>query len=144
MSAHHVKRIFFDTNILFYAHDKDAGVKHERAADLVLRAWEFEWEPVISIQVLQELAVNLQRKNVSLTETRSVVEDYSLWRVIENDLDLFQRGMTLIEERSVSLWDAMIVAAALQAKAQELWTEDLNTGEKIDYLHIVNPLSPKE
>ena len=55
-------KYFVDTNILVYAHDKAAGAKHDRAKALVEELWR-DRTGVISTQVLQELAVNLQRKN---------------------------------------------------------------------------------
>ena len=54
-------KYFVDTNILMYAHDNSAGPKHERAKAIVEELWR-DRTGVVSIQVLQELAVNLRRK----------------------------------------------------------------------------------
>lgn len=53
--------IFVDANILVYAHDLDAGEKHEQAKVLVRDLWNQPQPPAISVQVLQELFVNLHR-----------------------------------------------------------------------------------
>ena len=50
-------RIFVDTNILIYAHDLDAGHRHDIAAGLIEELWENE-NGVISTQILQEFYVN--------------------------------------------------------------------------------------
>jgi predicted nucleic acid-binding protein len=47
--------IFIDTNILFYAHDCDAGDKHLKASQLISEIWTDRKVPTISVQVLQEL-----------------------------------------------------------------------------------------
>ena len=54
-------KYFVDTNILLYAHDRSAGLKHERARQLVERLWT-SGQGVMSTQVLQELCINLRRK----------------------------------------------------------------------------------
>jgi predicted nucleic acid-binding protein len=77
---------FVDTNILIYAEDRDAGSKHAVARDLVLDLWQSQ-QGVVSIQVLQELYVNLTRKvkkPLSAAKAREVVEDYLTWSVVES------------------------------------------------------------
>ncbi|MEA1970327.1 MAG: PIN domain-containing protein, partial [Thermodesulfobacteriota bacterium] len=54
-------RIFVDTNILIYAHDLDAGPRHDIAASAIEELWENE-NGVMSTQVLQEFYVNITRK----------------------------------------------------------------------------------
>jgi len=54
-------RAFVDTNVLVYAHDREAGVRHERAKALLEELWR-ERNGVISSQVLQEFCVNVRRK----------------------------------------------------------------------------------
>jgi len=54
-------KCFVDTNILVYAHDRSAGVKHLRAQRLLEQLWE-SGQGVLSTQVLQELCFNLRRK----------------------------------------------------------------------------------
>ena len=62
--------VFIDTNILVYAHDKDAGLKHSKASQIVATFWEQRQRPFISTQVLQELHVNL------LSEDLNAGQDY--------------------------------------------------------------------
>ena len=52
---------FVDTNILIYAHDLDAGVKHRCAARVIQTLWE-TGVGIISTQVLQEFYVNVTQK----------------------------------------------------------------------------------
>lgn len=70
-------KYFVDTNILVYAHDRCAGVKHDRARQLLERLWS-SGQGILSTQVLQELCVNLRRKAslpVSAGEIRRLIQD---------------------------------------------------------------------
>lgn len=134
------KRIFVDTNILVYAHHKEAGAKHEKANALLVSLWENEYSPSISIQVAQEFYVTLVRKGVSEKLVKEAVEDYLSWTVVDNDRSLFLKGLEAKERWKLSLWDAMIVVAAERACASEIWSEDFNTGQKYNGIEIINPL----
>ena len=71
-------KYFVDTNILIYAHDRSAGLKYERARDLVERLWT-SGQGVLSTQVLQELCINLRRKiarPLPVEEVRRLIQDY--------------------------------------------------------------------
>lgn len=131
---------FVDTNVLVYAHDRDAGRKHLEAKSLVRRLWEEGGKAVISVQVLQELHVNLVRKGVSHRDSAATVRNYLSWRIVDNDKDLFSDGLELQVRWQLSLWDAMIVAAATRAGVAELWTEDLTDGQRFGSIKVVNPL----
>jgi predicted nucleic acid-binding protein len=133
-------RVFVDTNILVYAHDLDAGEKHERAKQRVTELWRSATSPTVSVQVLQELFVNLQRKGVPRDAARELVEDYLQWRVVENTGDLLLEGIAAMDRWSLTFWDALIVAAARKAGAKELWSEDLNVGQDYGGVKVVNPL----
>ncbi len=131
--------LFVDTNILVYAHDVDAGAKHRIAKELIVDSWHRTPLPYVSIQFLQELLVNLRRKGIGAADARLTVEDYLNWRIVENSVSLFEQGLEEMDRWRISLWDAMILAAARYAGAKVVWSEDL--GEKQDYdgIAIVNP-----
>ncbi|MGI6087877.1 MAG: PIN domain-containing protein [Kiritimatiellia bacterium] len=132
--------IFVDTNILVYAHDKDAGARHEKARELVRGLWLDQTPPAISIQVLQELYVNLIRKKIPAATANEIIEDYMQWNVIDNTKPILTKGIDFSIRFHLSFWDALIIAAAESAEADELWSEDLQTGATIEGIHVVNPL----
>jgi predicted nucleic acid-binding protein len=134
------KRVFIDTNILFYAHDVDAGLKHQRAAGVVLSAWEGKVDPCISVQVLQEFLVNLRRRGLDDNTAESTVADYLVWRTVDNTVQIFLDAVQIMKAHQLSFWDASIIAAALKTEACELWTEDLNSGQVYGKIKAVNPL----
>ncbi len=134
------KSVFVDTNILVYAHDRDAGDKYLAAKSALASLWDRPLPPSISIQVLQEFYVNLLRKRVEGGTAREIVLNYLEWDVVENDRALLLEGMRLRDTLRLSFWDALIVAAARMAGAKELWSEDFNPGQDLEGIVVVNPL----
>jgi len=132
--------VFVDTNILVYAHDVDAGERHDKAADLMGELWARETPPTVSVQVLQELYVTLARKGVSRRDAAAIVHDYERWDVIANDVALLEAGIEACERFRLSLWDGMILAAALRAGALVLLSEDFQHGRDYGGVKVQNPL----
>jgi predicted nucleic acid-binding protein len=131
--------VFIDTNILVYAHDEDAGERHQKARSLIEHARGENDIPFISIQVLQELISVLIRRGVPPDIIREVIEHYLLWNVVENTCVLMRRALEIQQQFQLSFWDANIVAAAQQSGAKELWTEDLNDGQYYGDVRVMNP-----
>ncbi|HEY2290050.1 MAG TPA: PIN domain-containing protein [Thermoanaerobaculia bacterium] len=133
--------VFVDTNVLVYAEDQDAGNKHTIARNLVADLWR-SGEGVLSIQVLQEFFVTVTRKiprPLSQEEALVIVGQYLNWRVVENTGDLLLASIRLASTLKVSFWDALILQAAQVEHCDRIWTEDLNHGQRIGDLMIVNP-----
>ena len=130
---------FLDTNILLYAYDRDAPAKRKVALRLVEQGWSSPGETAISVQVLQEFHVNLEKSGVSRTEATQIVRDFSQWPVVDNSLDLFHSALEEQARWRISLWDALILAAARASGAVELVTEDLNHGQDYGGIRVVNP-----
>jgi len=135
---------FVDTNILVYAEDRDAGSKHTIARDLVADLWR-SGEGVLSVQVLQEFFVTVTRKMkrpLQPPEALAIVEQYLTWRLVTNTGDLLLAGIRLAATLKISFWDALVVQAASIERCERLWTEDLNHGQRIGNLTILNPFLP--
>ncbi|MGA0333535.1 MAG: PIN domain-containing protein [Kiritimatiellia bacterium] len=130
---------FLDTNVLLYAYDLDAPAKRAVALKVVEEGWIRPGSAAVSVQVLQEFHVNLTRKGLSREEASKVAESYLAWPVVENTAVLFRNGCEVQARWQLSLWDAMILAAAQAAGAKELWSEDLNPGQKYGSVRVVNP-----
>lgn len=136
-------QVFVDTNILVYAHDARADQRHRQAQQRLRELAAGPIAPAISAQVLHELYVNLVRLGAAPKAAREVVTAYTEWEVISNDALLACEGMTCAERWKISLWDALILAAAKRAGATILWSEDLNEGQDYDGVVVVNPLREK-
>lgn len=133
------KRVFADTNILVYAHDRSAGAKHKIASSALAQFWQ-ERRLVISVQVLQELHVVLTRKSkLSTAEVRELLQVYGRLVIADTKPEMVIRASVISEKSKVSFLDAMILSAAEASQAEELWTEDLNHGQVIAGIKVVNP-----
>jgi len=134
-------KAFVDTNILIYAHDLDAGHRNKVSATILRDLWENK-TGIISTQVLQEFYVNVTRKisnPLPKSQARGIIESYLVWPVELTDGHTVLAASEIEERHRLSFWDALIVAAACQAKAERILTEDLNHGQIIEGILIENP-----
>jgi predicted nucleic acid-binding protein len=126
---------FIDTNVLAYLASSDAA-KADRAEQVVAAGGR------ISVQVLNELA-NVARRKMGL----SWAETHAFLGAIRGMLpavpltpEVHEQGLALAERYGLSIYDAMIVAAALLAGCDLLWSEDMQHGLVIEgRLRIANP-----
>ena len=136
-------KYFVDTNILMYAHDTSAGVKHERAKALVEELWR-DRTGVVSTQVLQELSVNLRRKAgrpIDVKATRDIVADYMTWQVIVNGGESILEALDLETRYQVSFGDALVLHAAQASGAEVLYSEDFSDGQTYGPVRVMNPFT---
>jgi predicted nucleic acid-binding protein len=130
---------FFDTNILLYADDADAGPKTELARNLLRQAM-LQRSGVISTQVLQEFYVNARKKlNLDGAAARARVEVYLGFDVVTVGPGLLLSAIDLHRLDSLSFWDALIVRSAEQAGCAVLYSEDLQHGRRFGALKVVDP-----
>jgi predicted nucleic acid-binding protein len=135
-------KYFVDTNILLYAHDRSAGLKHERARQLVERLWN-SGQGVLSTQVLQELCINLRRKlarPLPVEEVRRLIQDYLSWEIVVNSPASVLHALEIEVRYQTSFWDALVLQAAESSGAAVLYSEDLAAGQRYGSLQVINPL----
>ncbi len=126
--------VFFDTNILVYLLSGDTA-KAARSEELLAAGG------TISVQVLNEFANAASKRRKA---PWSVVKDNlavfkTLLRIEPLTLETHELGMSIAEQHSVSLYDAMIIAAARLAGCKTLYSEDMQDGRAFDRLMIRNP-----
>lgn len=131
--------VFVDTNVLIYAFD-EGDLKKQEAA----RLWRGElWKSRrgrVSFQVLQEFYVKVCQKWPSAQEeARAEARDLLAWRPVAMDAAVLERGWRIQDRYQLSFWDALIVSAAKSAACGYLLTEDLQAGQKLDDITVVNP-----
>ena len=134
-------KTFLDTNVLIYAYDLSAGVKHGRAEELVAEIWKSR-TGLISTQVLQEFYVTVTRKISRPLEppvARQIIADLSCWGVVTIEPKTILAAIDIQCDHLLSFWDAMIVAAAAAGGADSVFTEDLNHGQVICGVRVINP-----
>lgn len=125
---------FLDSNILLYATDND-GDKRRRSLALL------DGRAIVSIQVLNEIANVLRRKHgYTWAQARSFTTDITgKCDVVPLSLSTHERGLAYAERHQLHVYDAMIVAAAVLAGCDTLYSEDMHDGLIIDGLTIKNP-----
>lgn len=132
-------RIFLDTNILCYAADFNAGEKQHRAQSIV-HEMDIAKCGQISTQVLQETYNVITRKlKYSIDRARMYIESVRVFDVHNNTADDIMEAIDISCKNQISIWDALIVTAAKACGCGTLYTEDLNDGQVIEGIKVVNP-----
>ena len=127
--------VFFDTNVVLYLLSGDAA-KADRAEELLVLGG------TISVQVLNEFAaVALRKLHLSWPEIREVLAPVRAVCTVQSlTLDTHDRAVQLAERHGLSVYDSLIVAAALLAGCETLYSEDMQDGQVIERkLTIRNP-----
>lgn len=126
--------VFFDTNVLLYLLSDDTA-KADRAEALLTAGG------VISVQVLNEFAsVALGKKAVNFAQVREILSTIrEICTVTALDVDTHELSLQIAERHRFSIYDSLIVAAALRAGCSILYSEDFQHGQTIDQLTIRNP-----
>lgn len=135
-------KFFVDTNILIYAHDRSAGVKHQRARHAIESLWT-TGQGVLSTQILQELCINLRRKlarPLPVDKVRRLIQDYLSWEIVVNSPEAVLQALEIEVRYKISFWDALVLQAAEQSGAAILYSEDLAAGQNYGPVQVMNPL----
>jgi len=135
-------KFFLDTNILVYTFDADAPAKQQTARQLILTALNTQ-QGIISYQVVQEF-LNVATRKFSTPLTLADADAY-LQKVLMPLCEVFpciayySKALEISERWGYALYDAMIITAGLDAGCKTLYSEDLQHGQTIQELTIINP-----
>ena len=136
-------RSFIDTNVLVYAEASDALAKQQAALTLLKRLYDIG-DGVLSTQVLQEYCnVAIKKLKLPAAHIRAQLDLYEQFEVVQVTPAIIRAGLDLHQTRSVSFYDALIIASAQTAGCNVLFSEDLNTGEVMTDVRIINPFDLK-
>lgn len=132
---------FVDTNVLVCARDAGQPQKQPVARQWLDRLWDTATGR-LSAQVLHEYYVTVTRKlepGMSQADARADVRDLLTWKPLPISGELTSQAWTIEDQFDFSFWDALIVAAAQAANCRHLLTEDLQDGQDLDGVVVVNP-----
>ena len=125
-----------DTNILIYSHDKNAPDKQNIARDLIVRS------PLVCSQTLAEY-ISVLRRVVKIPKEfiiNACMPNLKHCQIQVVDIATLQTAERLIQHYDFQIFDAIIVASALETGCNTLYSEDMQHNMKIDRtLSIVNP-----
>ena len=134
-------RSFIDTNVLMYCDDR----ADQRKQAIAVETWtqlRRSGEGVVSIQVLQEYFLNATRKlGLEAPLARRRVEQHAQFQVVIPSVQLVLAAIDLTRLVPISFWDALIVEAARSASCEQLLSEDLQHGQIISGVRVINPFA---
>lgn len=131
---------FLDTNVFVYLFDHTAPEKQLRAKSLVQEGID-KGVYCISFQVVQEaLNVCIRKLGFNQQDAGVFLENLlqPLWKSMPT-AKLYQNSLAIQSRFQYSFYDALIIAAALETGCESLYSEDLQHGQRIDQLTILNP-----
>ena len=129
-----------DTNVIIYLLGDSDPAKRERAEQLVLAGLR-DKSVCISQQVVQEsLNVALRKLKFSVEDAERVLNRIllPLCKVLPPE-PLYREALRVQARYQYSFYDALIISAALKLGCKTLYSEDLQHGQQIEQLRIVNP-----
>ena len=132
---------FVDTNVLIYARDLSEPDKQPVARSWMEHLWTTE-SGRTSMQVLNEYYVTVTRKlspGLDRNSARDDVRDLRAWVPSVVGHDTVTTAWDLEDRYSLSWWDSLIVASAIELGCDRLLTEDLHDGHEFGRLVVTNP-----
>jgi predicted nucleic acid-binding protein len=129
-------KAFFDTNVLIYTVAEN-DPRSAQAEELLASGG------VLSVQILNEF-VSVARRKISMSWS-DVTEALDAFRVLcpsplPVTIEMHEAALKIAEKHGYNIYDALVVAAALDAGCTTLYSEDLHDGQTIDgQLTIRNP-----
>ena len=135
-------RFFLDTNLIVYLFDKKDSRKRGIAQGLLKEALD-EGNGIISFQVIQEFCnVALKKFEVPLTpdDLKSFITRflYPICAVVPS-LEIYNHTVEICKSFGFGFYDSLIIAAAREANCSILYSEDLQNGQQVLGINIINP-----
>ncbi len=135
-------KFFMDSNILIYTFDSRYPNKQKKARELVANALSTQ-TGIISFQVVQEfLSVSTRKFDSNLTEQEAqqyIIQVLTPLCQVFSNMPLYIQAVKIMKRWKYTFYDSLIIAAALQARCQKLYSEDFQHGQVIETLTIINP-----
>lgn len=134
-------KAYLDTNILVYARDSSQPEKQAIAFQLIKSLW-LENKAMTGIQNLNEYYVTVTRKlklGLSAEEAWADVLDFMVLEPVELTVGILKEAHILQTRYKFSWWDCLVIAGAKVSGCSLLYSEDLQAGQDIDGLKIINP-----
>ena len=136
------QRVFFDTNVLVYCFDSSEAQKQSRAKDLMAQALNAQ-QGVVSYQVVQEFC-NVACKNQRLSLPAERILAYvnlvlQPMNLVAPSPELLKAALDIRSDNGFSFYDSLVIAAAQAAQCQILYSEDMQHGQLVGSVRIVNP-----
>jgi predicted nucleic acid-binding protein len=135
-------RFFLDTNIFVYSFDENAPQKSARASELIRQAVRSR-NGIVSYQIVQEF-FNVALRRFAHPMTTAEAQQYLATTLrplmaVNSSAALYVEALRLSSNYSLSWYDSVVVAAAIDGGAHVLYSEDFQHGQEFGNLRIENP-----
>lgn len=133
--------VLVDTNVLVYSRDARDPAKQARAAEWLGVLWQRRAGRV-SVQVLNEYYVTVTRKlhpGMARAAARTDIANLGAWRPVPLTMQVIERAQDLEDRYALSWWDSLVVASAHVGGCRWLLTEDLQDGQDLGGVTVVDP-----
>jgi predicted nucleic acid-binding protein len=134
-------RYFVDTNVFVYYYDAAFPKKQRHAREWLSMLWRLQ-SGRVSAQVLNELYHTVTQKlkpGLSPAIARNSIRNLFAWQPYPVSAELIEKAFSVQDRFGFSFWDTLIVAAAQATGSRYLLTEDLQDGQTLGKLVVVNP-----
>jgi predicted nucleic acid-binding protein len=140
-------KYFLDTNIILYALEGTPPEKAVIAQALVAKAIE-SGDGIVSYQVVQEClnaVTSKARLALAPDDAKSLLRDTltPLCKLFPASTGFYASALDIHFRYKFHIYDALIVAAALEARCERLYSEDLSHGQIIGSMRIENPFAAR-
>ncbi len=132
---------FVDSNVVVYARDATDAGKQKRASEWI-EALAIADLGRLSYQVIGEAYSALTRPGRLRMDARAAqiyVANFRHWNPVIIEIGVIEEAWRVQDRFQLNWWDCLIVAAARAAECQYLLTEDLQPGQDLDGVLVVNP-----
>ena len=135
-------KVFFDTNVLVYFAD-ESDPKKQKIADELIKNAIFNENGIISTQSLQEFFYATTQKYLcSKEKAKEYVETFKNSLAVEQvSVSLILKAIDISIQTQFSFWDSLIISAASETGCVVCYSEDMNDGQVVDGVKILNPFA---
>lgn len=130
---------FIDTNVLIYAADQNVTPSRQTKIAREILLWE---HISVSVQVINEFIANSRHhKKLAFdpSDERKWLQKLFLLPIASQTADTIFLALRLQAHHSLSHWDSLIVASALESGCAILYSEDLSHGADYGGIKVINP-----
>ena len=134
--------IFVDTNVLLYSHDR-RNIEKADQAKTWLKALAKRRQATVNLQVLNELTDVLLRRKWFETPEQVFIISAAFAELGNKPLtsgDVAEACRLHLRYR-YSWWDCLLLASAIDLGCTHFLSEDLQDGQRIESLTIINPFA---
>ena len=135
---------FIDTNVIIYLFDETAPEKRTTAEEIIYGALESK-EACLSFQVVQE-TLNVLTGKIAAAVTPEDARIFfltvlsPLWKVMPTQ-KIYLRTLEIQNRYGYGFYDSLILSEAIEGGCERVLSEDLQDGQQVESVRIVNPFT---